>query len=318
MWFRNATIYHVENMPNDKLLAEALMEYSIKPCPPHARQISGWLDVVNGQKVFSQNGAMLFLLGKEERILPPSVLKQMVLHKVTEIEEKENRSVRRSEMNQIKEEMEFSLLPKAFTILKETFGFYDSKTKQLVINTSSPKGAEEFCSMLIKALKTVELTPLSVDVSVSEILSSIVMGKRGLPKAFTLGERCVLESPENTSKRFSCKGYELPAEEVDGLLAKGLKVTELNVTFEDRISFSLTQSLVIKGIKTLDTLQDELKTCQKLDDKIEVLDASFFLLVSELAKLISSITFELLSEDNIEPSMAAMRTENHIQEEAVA
>ncbi len=315
MWFKNAAVYTVDGMPNDKELEEALTEHAIKPCPPHARFIYGWLDVISGQKVFSQNGAMLFLLGKEERILPPSVIKQMVEEKIKEIEERENRTVRRSERNQLKEEMEFTLLPKSFTLLKKTWAFFDAKSQRLVINTASAKAAEDLCAMLNKALKTTTLSPLSIDSSISETMSSLLMAKRRLPSAFNLGSRCVLESPKDTSKRFTCKGYELPAEEVDGLLNSGLKAIEVAFEFDDRISFSLTNGLTIKSIKLLDQLQDELKACHKLDDKIEVLDASFFLLTSELDKLITAITRELFGTG--EPSLHNMPREELSSESAL-
>lgn len=303
MWFKNAAVYSVDGMPTDKELEEALTEHAIKPCPPHARFIYGWLDVIPGQKVFTQNGAMLFLLGKEERILPPSVIKQMVDEKIKEIEERENRTVRRSERNQLKEEMEFTLLPKAFTLLKQTWAFFDAKSQRLVINSASAKVAEDVCAMLVKALKSVSIQPLTLDTSISGAMSDLLMVKRRLPSVFNLGSRCVLESPKDTSKRFTCKGYELPAEEVDGLLNSGLKAIEVAFEFEGRLSFSLTNSLVIKGIKVLDQLQDELKACHKLEDHIEVLDASFFLLTSELDKLINAITNQLFADVSTAPQL---------------
>lgn len=297
MWFRNACIFKVESLPNRDDIESALTEHAIKPCPPHARYIYGWLDMLPEQKLFGANGACVFLLGKEERILPPTVLSQMVDEKALEHETKEGRSMGRSEKKQLKEELEFSLLPKAFKVMKKTFAYFDMKRSWLVVNTSSANQSEQVCSMLRKALPNLVLTPLFADNPLGDHLSLILMGKQWLPKQFALGQRCVMESPSDTSKRVTCKGYELPAEETDALLDRGLKVIEMSFEFHDRVSFSLTKDGVIKGLKSHDTLQDELKACTRIDDKAESLDASFFLLCEELSTLVHNIQKHVCEED---------------------
>jgi recombination associated protein RdgC len=290
MWFKNALIYQVEEMPEFDALEAGLSEHEIKPCPPHSRFIYGWVNALNQQKTYYANGAALFVMGKEERILPTSVINQILQAKVEEIEEREGRTLRRSERNQIKEELEFTLLPKSFSILKKTWAYFDKQQKRLIINTSSQTVAAQFCSLLRKSFQSLSLTPLTLDIDLSGRLTQCITTPHHMPDHLDLGQRVVLQAPDDEGKRFTCKGYELPADEVLDLLSRGLEATELAFQFNERLDFTLTNQFVFKNIKCRDLLLDELKETQHAETKEEEFDASFMLMVGELNQLLDGMT----------------------------
>lgn len=298
MWFKNVLIYQVNEMPDYKDLASILTEHRIKPCPPHSRYIYGWTEVINDRMVYTANGASLFVMAKEERILPNAVISQHLDEKVQHIEANEARTVKRSERNQLKEELEFSLLPQSFSILKKTWAYYDSKKQYLIVNTASLTMGEQFAALLRKSIKQIEITPIAFDVDMSAKLTQCLQQPNTLPKHFDLGDKVLLHSPDDDKKRFNCKGYELPAEEVDDLLKRGLKAIELSFAFNDRIDFTLTHQLIIKSIKCHDLLLEEFKETQKMETKEDEFDASFSILTHELEQLISHIFGSLLSLEN--------------------
>lgn len=299
MWFKNALIYQVQNMPEHSELDTILLEHQIKPCPPHSRYIYGWLDALNGKMVHTIEGVSLFVMGKEERILPNSVINQMLEEKIQVIEAEEARTIRRSERNQMKEELEFTLLPKSFSIQKKTWAYYNAKTQYLIINSSSLTMGEQFCSLLRKSVKNIEITPLTLDMNLSARLTQCIQQPHSLPNHFDLGEKVVLQSPDDEKKRFNCKGYELPAEEIDDLLKRGLQAIELSFQYNEKLDFTLTHQMVLKNIKCRDLLLEELQQTKKLDTKEEEFDSSFVILATELNHLIQEVLQSLLSTNDL-------------------
>src|SRR5215211_1054429 len=115
MWFNNALIYHYE-LADDLDWPALLAEEKLKSCPPHARFIYGWLPVLRDSLIQELAGAALICLGKEERILPRSVINQLVAERTQLLEAQHGRKIKRSERAQLAEELEFELLPKSFCI----------------------------------------------------------------------------------------------------------------------------------------------------------------------------------------------------------
>ena len=63
------------------------------------------------------------------------------------------------------------------------------------------------------------------------------------------------------------------------------------MTWDDKISFVLSENLAIKRIKPLDILNEDKD--QRTADENERFDADFLLMASELAKMIDDIVFSL-------------------------
>ena len=63
------------------------------------------------------------------------------------------------------------------------------------------------------------------------------------------------------------------------------------MTWDDKISFILSENLAIKRIKPLDILNEDKD--QRTADENERFDADFLLMTSELAKMIDDIVYSL-------------------------
>jgi recombination associated protein RdgC len=72
-------------------------------------------------------------------------------------------------------------------------------------------------------------------------------------------------------------------------IAAGKQCTRLALTWEDRISFVLTESLAIKRIAPLDILKEGNDTSSKNDD--ERFDSDMVLMTAELNKLLTDLVF---------------------------
>lgn len=292
MWFNNTVIYHYELDKTDDLTT-LLMEKKLKPCPPHARFIYGWLPVITDEFVQTIAGCHFICLGKEERILPRGVIHRLLAERIETLEAQQNRTIKRSEKAQIAEELEFELLPKAFCIQKRMPALLDTMTKRLLINTTSANQASQLTALLHQSIPGLHLEPLHCEENLAIRFAEWINHPATLPSSLRLASDCLLFSLDDEKKRFNCKGYELPAEEILTLLSQGLAVAEIALVWNERIQFTLTQDLVFKRLKCMEYLVDEWEDIRKLDDEALQQDAALMLLLGELRGLINDVLHAL-------------------------
>lgn len=287
MWFNNALVYQYELDTLDNLQS-ALEEEKLKPCPPHARFIYGWLPPFTDNMVHEVAGSIMICMGKEERILPRGVVNKILEEKINLIELQQGRKVKRAEKAQLAEDLEFELLPKSFCVQKRLLALLDTVTNRLIINTSSDTQASQLNALLRKTVG-ITIEPLACPENLALRFAQWIQHPKTLPPAFQLASDCLLFSIDDEKKRIHCKGYELPAEEVLTLLCQGMAPAEVSLVWQEKIQFTLTQDLVFKKIKSLDYLVDDLNDINQLDEESQRQDAALTLLSGELRLLISEL-----------------------------
>jgi recombination associated protein RdgC len=288
MWFNNALIYQYElNETVD--FAELLATEALKPCPPHARFIYGWLPAFADELVQEVAGCSLICLGKEERILPRGVINRLLAEKIQAIEAKQGRVIKRAEKAQLAEDLEFELLPKSFCVQKQLFALLDSVSKRLIVNASSNNQASQLTSLLRKSIPGIQIEPLAHNDNLALRFAHWISNPSLLPPSFQLASDCLLFSLDDEKKRVNCKGYELPAEEILTLLSQGLAAAEVSLIWNERIQFTLTHDLVFKRLKSLDYLVDEFNDIRQLEEEYQQRDAALTLLSGELRALTNDL-----------------------------
>lgn len=292
MWFKNALIfqYTLDDATN---LSECLANERLKPCPPHARFIYGWLPTCGDELVHEVAGAAMICLGKEERILPRGVIQKILQERVQAWEVQQGRAMKRAEKAQMSEDLEFELLPKSFCVQKKMMALLDTTNNRIIINTSSPNQASQFTAILRKSVPGISIEPLEYDDNLPTRFTNWINHLSSLPAPFQLASDCALFSLDDEKKRFTCKGYELPAEEILDLLSKGLAPAEVSLVWNERIQFTLTHDFIIKKMKCLDYLADEMQETQQLEEDYEKQDAALTLLNGEHRALINDLLKEL-------------------------
>lgn len=288
MWFNNALFYDYE-LNEEVNFAELLGEELLKPCPPHARFVYGFLPAINDELILEVAGATLICLGKEERLLPRSVITKLLAERVQDIQIQQNRTIKRAERAQMAEDLEFELLPKSFCIQKRLHALLDTKNKRLIINTASENQASQLIGSLRKAIPGFQVQPLFHSERLSLRFAEWIANPSSLPQSFRLASDCALFSLDDEKKRITFKGYELPAEEIATLLGQGLVAAELSLVWNERIQFTLTQDLIFKRIKTHDYLIDEFNEIRKLEEEYLQRDAELTLLSGELRALLADL-----------------------------
>ncbi|MDI1351643.1 MAG: recombination-associated protein RdgC [bacterium] len=288
MWFNNALIYQYEQDEHCDLNA-SLAEEVLKPCPPHARFIYGWLPAFADEMVQEVAGSALICMGKEERILPRGVINKMLQEKVQLIENQQGRSIKRAEKSQIAEDLEFELLPKSFCVQKRLPAILDTVNKRLIINASSHNQASQLTALLRKTVAGINIEPLTHTENLAIRFAEWIHTPETLPNDFQLASDCVLFDLDDEKKRVHCRGYELPAEEILTLLSQGMATAEISLIWKERIQFTLTHDFTFKKLKSLDYLLDDFSEINKMDEEYQRQDAALTLLAGELRELTNDL-----------------------------
>lgn len=302
MWFNNALVYHYELQEPFDLHTQLAAEI-LKPCPPHARFIYGWLPN-HDELVQEVAGCALFSLGKEERILPRGVVNRLLAERVQALETQQGRAIKRSEKAQMAEDLEFDLLPKSFCVQKRLPALLDTMRQRLIVNTASDSQAGQLTSLLRKSIPGLQLEPIFFEGNLALRFAEWLANPQLLPPNFQLASDCLLFSLQDEKKRVNCKGYELPAEEINTLLTQGLAAAELSLIWNERIQFTLTHDLTFKRLKCLDYLVDEFNEISQLEEEYLQRDAQLTLLCGELRILVDDILQGLNNGVNKQPAKA--------------
>lgn len=293
MFFRNLTLFRFSAAVAGDLdrLEEALAEHRLRPCGPLEMFTRGFVAPAGrgeGEPLtHAVKRCTLFTVGGEDKLLPAAVVNDELQRKVQKIAEEEARKVGGRERKRIKEDLLTELLPRAFVRQSRMSAYVDKKHGWLVLDTSSRKSAENALTQLREALGSFPAVPLAPEEG-PRVLMTDWLANGNLPAGLALGDECELRDPASASGAIArCRRQDLDAEEVKEHLRNGKQVFLLGLTFDDRISFVLGEDLVIRKLKFLDVVMDELGDSQQ--DAHAEMDASFALLTLELERLLGKL-----------------------------
>ena len=301
MWFRNARVFRFTK-PFEitaEALEEKLQEDAFKPCGPQETSRQGWVSPMGKHSdllVHSAGGYHLIALRKEEKLLPASVIKELVDEKAEMIEAEQHRKVRRKEKDELKEEVTLEMLPRAFSKNRRCYAYLAPADGVLIVDAGSSKQAEDLASTLRKSLGSLPVRPPAVEQAPAFTFTGWLNESIDLPVSIELGTECELKDTSEDGGVVRCKGLDLQGDEIRSHLDAGMQVTKLSVTWDDNLSFVLDEELGIRRLKFGDTLQEKLDDVDA-DDATARFDAAFSLMTLELARLIPGLLEALGGED---------------------
>ncbi|MEZ5537929.1 MAG: recombination-associated protein RdgC [Thiolinea sp.] len=293
MWFKNLYLYKLQGeFPfSAEALDEKLATKLFAPCGGEQRESSGWVAPLGKNAealVHSTNGYILLTMAHQERMLPASVIKDELDERVTDIQERESRKVGGKEKKDLREQIEFELLPRAFTRTRKLDAWIDLNDQWLIINTSSPTQAERFTGQLRKTIDSLPVTTPETDISPVTLMTQW-LSEGALPSPFELGEECELLSQDEAQSVAVFKKHELMAEEVQSNLANGKQVSKLQLIWDNKISFVLTEDMQIKRLKFLDIFDEQLDEHDP-QSHAEKMDIEFSLMTGEVSRLLGNLS----------------------------
>ncbi|KAB8198220.1 recombination-associated protein RdgC [Lysobacter maris] len=286
MFFRNLTLFRFPTTQKFDDLDSGLDECQLKPVGPLELSSRGFISPFGREAEemsHSVGDAMWLTVGGEDRLLPGSVVNDMLAKKLAEIEHKEGRKPGGRTRKRIKDELITDLLPRAFIKPSRTDALIDCGHGIVVVDTSSRKSAETVVSEIRRALGSFPALPLNAEVAPRAVLTGWVAGEP-LPEGLSLGDECELRDPVDDGAVVKVQRMELQSDEINKHLESGKQVTRLALNLDDHVSFVLGEDLVVRKFKLLDGAVDELENTETEDMRAE-LDARFALMAGETKRL---------------------------------
>ncbi len=292
MWFKNLQLYRL-TQPFDlssEALHEALQERASRECGSLEMSVLGWhfpLGRHGSQLTHAVGNCIMVCVRKEEKVIPSSVVKDLLDEKVAFVEEQEARKVRRRERDELKDELMTDLLPRAFVKSNLTYAYIDTKDHWLVVDAASPGRAEELISLLRETLGTLPLKPLEVAQSPTSVMTSWLNGTPP-PSDYVIQDECELRDPVEEGAIVRCRRQDLDGEEIRAHLDAGKQVVRLAVEWNERLAFIMADDLTIKRLKFLDVVQEEAAEAEA-EDAASRFDVDFALMSLELRACIGRL-----------------------------
>lgn len=289
MWFKNLTLFRFTEAftlsPDE--LDSRLAEGSFRPCGSQELASFGWCPPLgrDGDALaYALNGYVMVCFKKEEKLLPSSVVNEVVARRAEEAEERKGAALGRRERGQLRDEVIAELLPKAFTYSRKTYGYIDVKGGWLVVDSASAKKAEELASHLRRCLGSLPVVPPSTRERPAAVMTQW-LASGSVPTDFTVDDECELRSTEVEGGIVRCKRQDLTAPEVQNHIEAGKEVVKMALSWSDRIGFVLGDDLSVKRLKFLDVIQEQAMEVEA-SNEAERFDIDFSILTLELSGFI--------------------------------
>lgn len=300
MWFKNLRLYRLTEQwtltPEE--LNERLGEFSFNPCGNLDMMRYGWVPPLGrhgSEYVHAAGGYIMICAKKQEKILPAAVVNEQLEEKAIAISEAESRSVGRKERQTLKDEIIFSLLPKAFTKSSLDFAYIATQEGLIVVNASSAKRAEDLLSALREALGSLRAIPVTPKNIPTQVMTHWLRDAQ-LPPEFELREECELQAGKD-GRVIRCKNQDLYADEIRSHLDSGMFVNKVAITWKETIHCIIDDQLAIKRLKFEDKIQEQAND-RNPESKAEQFDADFAIMTLELKTFIGALLKAFGGEDD--------------------
>ena len=296
MWFKNLVVYRLpaDFSINSDDLERKLAHHSLQPCGGLQMESRGWIcPHEDGLFLFQKRRQCLLAMGVEQKILPASVIRQEAETRAEEIERRQGRPVGRKQMRELKDRVTDELLPRALSRRRTTYGWIDAANGWLAVDTAADAKAEQFMEVLRSTEDTLLAKRLETQRTPASAMAKwLVRGEA--PGAFGIDQDLELRSADASKATVRYARHNLEGKEIRDHIAAGKTVVRLGLTWNDKISFVLTEFLQIKRLTFLDILKEDSGT--EADDKDEQFEIEFALMTGELALMLADLVKALGGE----------------------
>ena len=285
MWFKNLQIYRLPSPWAISLdaLREQLARGTFAPPAGHEARSRGWVAPrADGELVYAQNRQWLIQLRTETRLLPSSVVNTEVRKRADALAEQQGYGPGRRQLRELRERVTEELLPRSHPVPSHTHVWIDPQAGWFIVNAATPAKAEQVIEHLRYCLDDFPLKSLHTRLSPQAAMADWLAGGEA-PQGFTIDRDCELKAigEEKSAVRYVRHPLgDTVSQEIKSHLASGQLPTKLALTWDDRLSFILTEKLSLRRLTFLDLVKEEAeKNAENADDQFA---ADFALMTGEL------------------------------------
>ena len=272
--------------PTVAAIGEALATVPFAECGATQPRAIGWVSPrgeAHGALVEAIDGQWLLQLMVESKLVPGSVIKRQMETLAAQIEKTTGRKPGKKETRELKDQALLDLLPMAFTKRASVKVWISPASRLLVIDAGSASRADETLTALTQVLPGLSAQLINTTQSPEAAMADwLVSGEP--PTPFTIDRDCELKAADGEKPvvRYARHALDLP--EIREHIAAGKRPTRLALTWNDRVSFTLTDSLQLKKIAFLDGVFEG-----RVADGDEGFDANAAIATGELAPMIGEL-----------------------------
>ena len=293
MWFKNLKLFRLapEWQPSLDTFETALQKLPFQPAGRQSMQSLGWVSPTDdGTLAYAQEGQRMVALRTEKKLLPSTVINQVAKEKALEIEAQQGYKPGRKQMKEIKEQVTDELLPRAFSLCRDTRVWFDMRNHWLVIDAASSAKSDEVLGVLAKTMDPFPILPLATQTAPATAMTDWLLSEAP-PAGFTVDQEAELRSSGESRAAVRYVRQSLEPDEIQRHVKAGKQCTRLALTWADKVSFVLTDTLDVKRVAPLDVLQENAPPAAP--DAREQFDADFALMTGELTHLLDNLVTAL-------------------------
>lgn len=290
MFFKNLHPYRLS--PEWPITLDALREQiatrPFKPCGSQDHESRGWVPPFDGGELVHAVGAdLLVCMQVEQRILPAAVVNEEAAKRAAVIAAQQGFKLGRKAMKELREQVTQELLPRAFTRLRKTYAWIKVGAGWLAVDAVSEKGAKDVLELMRHSFDAFPVSLLRTERSPTSAMADWLAAGEA-PDGFTLDQDFALQSISEDKARATFTGHDPGVAHVTEHMEAGRLPIKLAMTFDDRISFVLTDRGALKRIRFLSVIRDQAATDEH-EDAQALFDAEFALMTGELLRLLPAI-----------------------------
>jgi len=299
LWFKNMMVYRLNReIPlSAEDMEKQLSACSFTPCGSQDQSKTGWVSPLNDHSdslLHVSQGQILLCARKEEKILPAPVIKQALEAKINHLEKEQQRKLKKTEKDSLKDEVIHTLLPRAFSRYSQTWLWIDPQHQLIMVDSASAKKAEDLLALLRKSLGSLPVVPLSLETPIELTLTEWV--RSGTPAAgFALMDEAELKATLEEGGVIRCKKQELVSDEIAHHIEAGKRVTKLAVDWQERLQCVICDDGSVKRLKFSETVREQNDDIDREDQALRF-DADFVLMTGELAAFTEALVEALGGE----------------------
>jgi recombination associated protein RdgC len=305
MWFKNLALYRLPADWNVSAseLEEKLGQRTLQPCSPLEMLSRGWVPPSGtGRLLHTVNQQHLIALGVEQKLLPASIIRQETAVRAAVLADSQGFPVGRRQMRDLKMRVTEELRARALNKRRTTRAWLDPVNGWFVVDAGSAGKAEELVEVLRDTLGTFAVQ--FVETQRTPHTSMAAWLTHGdAPGPFGIEQDLELQTADPNKATVRYVRHPLDGKEIKAHLAAGKYPTRLGLTWNGRLSFVLTEKLLIKRVEFLEMTKDTPDGGEI--DKDEQFDIDFTVMAGELAKMLDDLVQALGGDTAAQQTAAA-------------